>query len=204
MFADMKISDFIETLSSKEATPGGGTVSALSGALAASLLQMALGITYKNLEDDKDGLFSELQPIKKNLVSLMDSDSVAFTGVMAAYAFPKETDDEKKERTFAIQESLKMATKVPLDTAGLCIELIRLCSKVAAVSKKSCFSDVASALHAAKTGFRGALYNVAINLASIKDEKFASDIRDEAKSLKDWYDQNIGEIEQVFDERLSL
>ncbi len=204
MFSDMALKNFVSEVSSSAPTPGGGSVSALGAALAASLFEMVVRISYKNIEEDMAEYLSVLEPLRKEASELIDRDSEAFKQVMAAYALPKSTDEDKKLRSEAIQESLKNAALTPMRTAQVCMALMRLTAEIALISKESCVSDVAVAFHFAESGFKGAIYNVVINISSIKDESFASETRESIAGLEEWYNNNCSSIETVLRQRLNM
>jgi len=105
-------------------------------------------------------------------MQLADADSDAFNAVMAAYRLPKATDEDKSARTAAIQAGLRGATTVPLDTLRACADALAHGRAVADYGNRSAASDVGVAIGLLKAAADGAAENVAINLASIKDESF--------------------------------
>jgi len=124
MTKDTTAAAFIADLASASPAPGGGSASALSGSMGAALLEMAVRITLKiNVGDGDIPLLQALTPLKDQCFRLIEEDAAAFRKVMDAYGLPKTNDDEKRERSAAIQEALKTATRVPLRTAGLCQEI---------------------------------------------------------------------------------
>jgi formiminotetrahydrofolate cyclodeaminase len=182
MFKDMKIEEFLETLASSAPTPGGGTAAALAGAAASALLGMFSNLTVgKKKFEEVDGLFretakkAETQGVRFR--ELMDTDARAFDKVMKAYALPKETDDDKKVRSAAIQEALKKAASVPLETASLALEVLEAARDVAPKGNPNAITDIATAGLLAEAAIRGALLNVYINLGSIKDEEVVEDMK---------------------------
>ena len=202
MFLNMEIDDFISKLSSSSPTPGGGSVSALGAAMACGLFEMVIRISYKNIEEDMKHYSDILNPLKKEAKELIDKDSDAFEQVMKAYALTKTTDEEKEIRRNAIQESLKLAAAVPFKTAQVCIALIRLTAEIAVLSKESCVSDAACAYNFAVAGFKGAIDNVIINLASIKDDTFVANFKKEIEELTFWYKNSKDSIETILNQRL--
>ncbi len=161
--------EFLDRLASKSSVPGGGSVSALSGALAASL-----GLMVCNLSDLPT---VRLETLKEELEKLMKEDEEAFKEVMKAY---KKKNKEKKE------EALKEASRVPLRTAEKCLDVLKELKPLSKEGKKSAITDVAVAAVLAESGIQGAIFNIRINHKYIKDEKF---IKDTTR----WYEEIVKE-----------
>lgn len=176
--ADKTIVAYIEELSSAMPTPGGGATAALAGSLSASLAEMVCNLTvgkdkYAEVEDEVIKARTEISKIKDRLLDLADLDSVAYDLVMLAYRIPKE----KTEREEKIQDALKGATKVPMETALLCSRIMVLAERLSVIANKNAFSDVKSSTHLAKGAMLSALENVDINMKSLKDEKFKAEVK---------------------------
>jgi methenyltetrahydrofolate cyclohydrolase len=183
--ADKKIVEYIEELSSKAPTPGGGATAALTGALAASLAEMVCNLTigkekYLEVETEVLKTRTEVSKIKDRLLDLSDLDSVAFTLVMDAYRMPKE----KAQRTEKIQEALRGATKVPLETAFWCSKIMVFGERLSLIGNKNAFSDAKSAIHLAKGAMLSALENVDINLQSLTDKKYIAEVKAKLAQIK--------------------
>ncbi len=204
MLVDLAVKDFVSELSSANATPGGGSVSALGAALSSALYEMAVRISFSDIDEDMKDYMDILVPLKQDALLLIDADTDAFKQVMLAYALPKITDEDKKFRTGEIQKALKGASEVPFKTAELCMALLHKTAEVAVVCKESCVSDAAVAYNYAKSSFKGALYNVAINLASIKDKDFTEAMNEKVTQMNCWYEENCPMIDILFKERLGL
>lgn len=173
----MTVAQLLAALASPNPTPGGGTAAAIAGAMGASLLVMVTGLakSRNNTDDEKAALAaarSAIEPIAARLPALGDADTDAFNAVMAAYKLPKASDDEKAARTRAIQEALRQATLVPLDTLRAVVDAIDQGRAVAEHGNRSAASDAGVAIGLLKAAADGAAANVRINLASLKDEAF--------------------------------
>lgn len=173
----MTVADVLAALSSPDPTPGGGTAAAIAGAMGTSLLLMVTGLAKSRTNTDEEkamltGARAALGPIAAQLTRLADADAIAFDGVMAAYRLPKATDDEKAARTVNIQEALRGATVVPLETLRACAGAIAHGGTVAEHGNRSASSDVGVAIGLLKAAAEGAAANVRINLTSLKDESF--------------------------------
>jgi len=175
----MTVAQLLAALASPEPTPGGGTAAAIAGAMGASLLVMVTGLakSRNNTDDEKAALAgarAALEPLASRLTELADLDSASFNAVMAAYRLPKATDDEKAARTRAIQEALRGATIVPLDTVRAAADAISHGRAVTEHGNRSAASDAGVAIGLLKAAADGAAANVRINLTGLKDEIFRS------------------------------
>ncbi len=174
------VSGFNQVLGSDAPAPGGGSVSALSGALGAELISMVANLSSgkKDLEDHQDLLKESLAQAGRLAASLLrrvDLDTEAFNGVMAAFKMPKATDAEKAARSQAIQAGYQQAVQSPLGIAVECLEVLRLADKLIGKFNLNALSDFGVAALEAQTGLEGAVMNVRINLPSIKDARFVSE-----------------------------
>lgn len=176
---NMSLNDFLDALASKQSTPGGGGAAALTGSQAAALLSMVINFTlgnkkYADVHAAMTGHLETSEDLRQKLLTLADDDAAAFAEVAAGYAMPRGSDEEKRARTAAIQEALKVATRVPMATAERCLDVLRLVEPVAAQGNTNVVSDAATALYLADAALRAAVVNVNINLKSIKDEAFVT------------------------------
>ncbi|MBS4026071.1 MAG: cyclodeaminase/cyclohydrolase family protein [Clostridia bacterium] len=177
MLVAKTVTGLIDELASSSPAPGGGSVAALSGALGA-----ALGVMVCNLTIGKakyEAVWAELEPVKKEaeqlqqrLLELIDIDTDSFNKVMAAFKLPKETNEEKKVRSEAIQSATIGAAEVPLEVALLCLKALRFTPMLAEKGNENAISDIGVAAQQAEAGIQGAALNVKINLGSIKDESY--------------------------------
>lgn len=187
-FAELKVGEFLAKASSSSPTPGGGTVSAMMGALGASLLKMVAELTvgkkgYEEVWEEMKKRSEELSVLIEELTNLMDEDSRAFDAVMEAFSLPKESEEEKAARREAIQRAFKMATEVPLKTARACLRALEHAPHIAEKGNRNSISDAGVGALACMGGLRGALFNVKINTPSIKDESFREAAEREGEEL---------------------
>ena len=187
--ADLRFIDVLAAFRSPNPTPGGGSASAMSGAIGASLLAMVGGLPKPRTqgpEDEKrlEAVRERCAAISDRLAALMDRDSEAYDSVVAAFRLPKGSDEEKRVRTGRIQEALRAATETPLDVMRACVEAIRAAADVAALGNGNASSDVRVGLELLMAGVRGAALNVAINLKSIKDQAYVKAAATEAEELE--------------------
>jgi formiminotetrahydrofolate cyclodeaminase len=164
--------DFIDRVASAEPVPGGGSVSALAGALGAALGQMAIRLTKdkKNFAQHTDrymDALDRLAPYRSALLELIDADAEAFNRVMAAYKISKES----AQREPAIQEALVRATEIPSRTANCAAEALRVLEELRTVIHPNVTSDLQVALTMLRSAVRGAVANMRINLVEVKDSE---------------------------------
>ena len=200
----MKLGDFMNSLSSVEAVPGGGSAGAIGGAIGASLILMALKISFKKIDltEEAETLINNLEKEKTYLEGLADADSEAYSSVMKAFKMPKESEEEKSVRKEAIQHALKHAAEIPMQTAQSCFRVINMAFNAFNMCNSSCFSDAASGFQFAKTGFRCAMFNVDINLSSIKDEKFVKAMKAKKDDMFSVLSSCEIESEKIFAEKM--
>lgn len=179
MLRQLPIDEFSARLSSEEPAPGGGSASAAVAALGTGLLIMTCNFTigkdkFAEVEEDMRELREELEPIRVWLLATIDRDSEAYDAVVEAFKLPKGTDGEKTARREAIQAAMVGAAEVPLDVARRCMRALDLASTVVELGNPSTLSDAGCGARFVEAGLRGALYNVRINLGSIKDEDYVA------------------------------
>jgi len=179
---------FLDAVARPKPAPGGGSVAALAGALAASLGQMVAGISRerKSLARHASLLTdaaAEFQAASRALAEAIDSDAAAFEAVMTAYKLSKATPEEARRRERAVQQALARAVEVPLEVARKAATVFEQLGQLESMSGPSMLSDVRVGRLMAAAATRGALDNVAINLESVTDTTFTSRVREEARSL---------------------
>ena len=175
---DNSLQNYLDTLASKSATPGGGSAAALMGAQAAALTSMVCNLTigkpkYAEVETEMLALLEKSEALRETLTSMIKADVDVFNRLMATYALPKETNDEKMARSAAIQTVLKDATDVPLICAKACAEVIALSRIAAEKGSSAVISDAGVAVMSGYAALKSAALNVYINAASLKDREFA-------------------------------
>lgn len=177
----LSIADFANELGSDNPAPGGGSSSALAGVLACSLISMVAKITLKKLKDDTAR--SKLEEIiiksleaKKHFLQLINDDTTAFNEIIMSYRLPKDTDSAQHQRSAAIQSATKHAAEVPLTTAELGLETLVWVKELTSLGAEQTITDLGVAGLMAKAAITGAIWNVKINLSTIKDKDFVSDM----------------------------
>jgi len=198
---------FLNQLASSSATPGGGSVAALMGAQSAALISMVCNLTigkakYTEVELEMKALLHQTEDLREKLTALIKADVDVFTHLMNAYGMTKQTDDEIRVRSEAIQNVLKAATEVPLECARLCSELIPLSSHAANKGYVGVISDAGAAVMAAYSGLKSSALNVYINTSSLKDQDFAQAKLIELEAIMKGADIAAEEIYQTVKNRL--
>ena len=174
--------DLLHAFRSPDPTPGGGSASALAGAIGASLLAMVAGLPKSRAatEEDVERLQAAGQrcaALAADLTALVDRDSEAYDLVVAAYKQPKGTDEEKAARSAAIQDAMRAAIAAPLDVMRACAAAAEQGVVVATLGNRSASSDVQVGFELLGAGLRGAKLNVEINLGSVKDAAYVEKVR---------------------------
>jgi formiminotetrahydrofolate cyclodeaminase len=138
---------------------------------------------YKEVEEEMIEIKEKASKLKEEFLTLVEKDEEAFNQVMESFKLPKTTDEEKKERTIKIQSALQEATRVPLETMRKSKNVIELAHICAEKGNVNAISDAGVAVTQAKAAAQGALYNVHINLGSIKDGEFKNQAKEESDRL---------------------
>lgn len=179
---------FVEAVAAETPTPGGGSVSALAGALAAALGEMICGITLKKkslaahhpaVQATRD----HLAGLRNRLMEAVDRDAASYEAVLAAIKLPKATEAERARRAGAIESASKKAAEAPLETAQLAVHVSRLVESLRPITAPQAASDLAVALAMAEAARQGAIENIRANLPSIHN--------------KDWVTQMEAQIQAV-------
>lgn len=181
---------FLDAVAAPTATPGGGSVSALAGALAASLGQMVAGLSRKKKSQAGyvDRLSTELDSLRRTadeLAEAIDRDAASYDAVMTAFKLPQGNAEEVQKRESSIQAATKVASDVPLRVADLTVALFERLGQLDAIAAASMRSDLEVARYMAAAGARGALANVEINLDSIADSAYVALMRTKIAALRE-------------------
>ncbi len=181
---------FLEEVATPAATPGGGSVSAYAGALAAALGQMVAGLSRKKksqagFADQLSVALDEMRRIADELAEAIDRDAASYDAVMAAFKLSQGDAQETQQREEAIQKATKSASEVPLRVAERTVELFDRLGQLDAIVAASMRSDLQVARLMAEAGARGALANVEINLDGLKDAAYVSSMRTKIAALQE-------------------
>jgi glutamate formiminotransferase/formiminotetrahydrofolate cyclodeaminase len=192
---EMNLAAFGAEVASEKPVPGGGSVSAYTGSLAAGLVSMVSRLTLKRTEYQEHWsrvreIIAESETMQKSLLELVDEDAQGFSNLMQAYRLPKETEQEKSARAAEIQSKLRGATEVPLETAESATRVLSLAKSLSDFCNEKAFSDLQTAVFLAHASTMGALSNVATNLAGIRDEEYQKRIRSRLEAIQKQIDQD--------------
>ena len=189
MLVDKSVRDFLRELASRAPVPGGGSVAALSAGLASALTEMVANLTvgrkgFEEVEGEMRQITQKASEYREEFLKDIDKDAEAFKKVMDAFKLPKNTLEEIDKRKQIIQEEFKNAALVPLEVAKDTVKLMEFIAKIVEKGNRNAISDGAVAVMMARSAILGALYNVKINLQSIKDEDFVSRISKQVHELE--------------------
>jgi len=199
MYADLTIREFMEKTASSAPVPGGGSVAALVAALASSLSQMVAGLTigrkgFEDCQEEMKTITASASKLRQRCIANIDRDSDAYNQVLAAFKLPRDSEEDKQARAEAIQSALKQATRVPLETATLAFEIIELAARTVEKGNPNAVTDGAVGAMLARSAVLAGLYNVNINLSSIKDSEFVIDISKQVEQLEEKVEKKEKEI----------
>ncbi len=178
---EQKVSDFVAATASKEPTPGGGAIAALTAATGAALAEMVANLTfgkkgYEEVQSEMKDLQSKAEAIRNRMLELSQADADVFNIFMNALGLPKNTDEEKATRSSAIQQAYKDAAMVPFEIGELAYQIFDLADMVSRKGNQNLITDGIIAAINARAAVKAAFLNVRINLSGIKDEVFVTDI----------------------------
>ena len=178
------LENYLAAAASGEPTPGGGSVSALAGALGASMAAMAANFTigkkqFAAVDAEARELLGKIEDLRKKLQELAQKDTEAYAAVGAAFKLPKKSPEEKEARTAAIAAACRGAMAVPLDALRACRESLVATRRLAEIANPNLISDVGVAALLLEAAAGGSALNVAVNLPSIGDPKLAGSVQNE-------------------------
>ena len=196
------VSDFLAELGSGSPAPGGGSVAALSGAMGAALVSMLCNLTAGRPKyADYDALARETltksEALTQRLLDCLRDDMSSYNGVIAALRLPKSTDDEKAERSRALQDAYKSATSAPTNTINNCLEVMRLSKNLLGKSNATAACDLAAAGIEAHAGILIAMDSIRANLAVIHDAEYVKRVRAWAENAEHEAEELLREIQEA-------
>lgn len=187
---NMTINEFAEILASESPVPGGGSIAALSGSLAAALAEMVANLTvckkkYIDSKEEMTDIISKASLLRDKLLDYIEEDSLAYNMVVEAYKLPKEREEEKAIRQAKVQEGLKIAASVPLKVAETSFEILPLAEALVQRGSASSVTDALVGAMMARTAVLSAVLNIRINLDSINDPVFVNELKEKADFLEE-------------------
>jgi formiminotetrahydrofolate cyclodeaminase len=174
MYVEESLQRYLDDLASSQSTPGGGSASALTGALGAGLASMVARLTvgktdYADVQPEIESLIEKTEQLRSRFQQLLQEDSDAYGRLSECFKMPRSTDEEKAARTQAIQERLSDAALVPLEVTERAAELLQHCQRLAEIGNKTVLSDIATGTMLASSAGTGASWMVRTNLLAMKD-----------------------------------
>ena len=178
---EQRVIDFVAATASKEPTPGGGAIAALTAATGAALAEMVANLTvgkkgYEAVQPEMEELQAKAEAIRKRMLELSQADADVFNIFMNALGLPKNTDEEKAARIAAIQQAYKDAAMVPFEIGELANQIFDLAELASRKGNQNLITDGIIAAINARAAVKSAFLNVRINLSGIKDESFVAEL----------------------------
>ena len=186
---EQRVIDFVAATASKEPTPGGGAIAALTGATGAALAEMVANLTfgkkgYEEVQSEMEELQTKAEAIRNRMLELSQADADVFNIFMNALGLPKNTDEEKIARTAAIQQAYKDAAMVPFEIGELAYRIFELAELASSKGNQNLITDGIIAAINARAAVKAAFLNVRINLSGIKDEAFVANVSAKMNSIE--------------------
>lgn len=189
-FSRLSVAEFLGAIAAQTPTPGGGTAAAVAGAMGAALAEMVAVLTlskekYAAAHDAMRPIAEAAPLVRAEFLALAREDSEAYDEVVGARKLPKETDEEKAERSRRIASANHRAAEVPMRTARAAVRLLAALPELAEKGNPNAASDVGAAALLLDACVEGALLNVGINLAGVEDPALVSDMQRETAVLRE-------------------
>ena len=198
---------FYDEVASQAPTPGGGSVAASAGALAAALDSMVCRLTigkkkYAEVQQALTEVRDKSEALRAQLTEMIKKDGEAFDKVMAARKLPKDNDEEIKKRDAEMIAASKIAALVPLETAKLSLQVLELSKSVAEKGNVNSVSDAGVSALMAKAAIEGAIYNVKINIGSLEEKDFVEGLHREVAELQEKSSRLAEEVKRIVESKL--
>ncbi len=205
---NLNIREFANETASESPAPGGGSVSALAGAIGSALGAMVANLSAnKRGWDDKVDYYSEfaekLLEIKEELLQLIDEDTQAFNKIMEAGKLSAKNEEQKRFKKKALEDATKYAVEVPLKTMQMCVQAFPYVEEMAKTGNPNSITDVAVGAWNLWSGVNGALLNVRINLTGIDDKEYLEKIQAQTRELLQKAEEYKNRILQITEEKLT-
>jgi formiminotetrahydrofolate cyclodeaminase len=200
----LTVKEFLDKVAGGSPTPGGGSVSALAGALGAALCAMVARLTlgkekHREAWKEMEALRDAADSLCSRLLELIEEDSSAYNGVLAAFRIPKQDTMAREE---AIQSAAKKAASVPMETLRNAARLVDLVNAAIRKGNPNCLTDAGVSLQLIRAAAIGAAYNVRVNLPGIKDQDFKSRLASETSELLARIEGSLKQTERAVMDRL--
>lgn len=186
---DLTIKDFLAKTAGSDPVPGGGSIAALCGTLAAALAEMVTGLTigrkkYADVQAEMEAIAPRMAEARAKFLDYIDKDAQAYDAVFSAFKMPKDTDEQREARAAAIETTTLYAATVPLAVASLAVEIMPGIAEIAEKGNKNAITDACVAMMTARTAALGAILNVRINIAGLSNADDASRLAAECDRLQ--------------------
>ena len=196
---EQRVIDFLAATASKEPTPGGGAIAALTAATGAALVEMVANLTlgkkgYEEVQTEMEALQVKAKAIRERMLELSQADADVFNIFRNALGLPKNTDEEKAERTATIQQAYKDAAMVPFEIGELAYQIFDLAELASQKGNQNLITDGIIAAINARAAMKAAFLNVRINLSGIKDENFVAAVSAKMQAIEKDLDDKEGAI----------
>lgn len=190
MIQDFTVSSFLEELSSKKPTPGGGGAAGLAGAVGTALGEMVVNLTlgkkkYADVEEEMQSILITLTQMREEFLRLADEDAVVFAPLAAAYSLPATTEEEKKKKEVILEDLLISAALVPLSVMELCLKTLNLLELLGEKGSRLAVSDVGVGVQMIRASILGAKMNVYINTKTMVQREKARELNARAQSVSE-------------------
>jgi formiminotetrahydrofolate cyclodeaminase len=190
MIQDFTVSSFLEELSSKKPTPGGGGAAGLAGAVGTALGEMVVNLTlgkkkYADVEEEMQSILMTLTQMREEFLRLADEDAVVFAPLAAAYSLPATTEEEKKKKEAILEDLLVSAALVPLSVMELCLKSLNLLEVLGEKGSRLAVSDVGVGVQMIRASILGAKMNVYINTKTMIKREKARELNARAQSVSE-------------------
>jgi formiminotetrahydrofolate cyclodeaminase len=206
-YRDEPLQRYLDDAASGQSTPGGGSVAALAGALAACMGSMVGAFTLKSKKcaehhDEAEDLRREMEGLRSELTELVQADVEAFGAISKAYGMPKESEEEKEARRRAIRSASAEAMEPPLRASRALARFAALLPRLAEIGNRNLVTDTGVAALLCEAAFRSAVLNVRINLGGIGDDDQAATIARELDETGQSVSQACAEANSLVEQSL--
>lgn len=186
---EQSVIDFVGATASKEPTPGGGAIAALTAATGAALAEMVANLTcnkkgYEDVQSDMEYLRVQAEAVRERMLVLAQADADVFNVFMNALGLPKDTDEEKAKRTAAIQKAYKDAAMVPFEIGNVAAKIFELAELAVRKGNQNLITDGIIAAINARAAVKAAFLNVRINLSGIKDTAYVTELESQMERIE--------------------
>jgi formiminotetrahydrofolate cyclodeaminase len=206
MYIEESIQHYLDELASAQPTPGGGSASALSGALGAALASMVCRLTpgkagYEEVQSEIEQIWEQTERLRARLAQLVQEDIAAYGQLAAAYRMSRGTDEERSERAATIQKRLTAAAQVPLEVVEGAATITSLCRRLAEIGNVNVLSDILAATALECAAAEGAAAMVRINLRPMKNAQLASKLEERLANALQTVEQGRLEVAAIVGRR---